>query len=360
MDGKYQALVRKVSELHAIGRPVLIGTATILESQRFASLLSRSSIPFRVLNATNDDQEAAIIAESGAIGAVTISTNMAGRGTDIRLGGRDERDSRRVRDLGGLLVIGTNRHESRRVDDQLRGRAGRQGEPGETCFFISVEDDLLVRYGMGEVIANSNDTTQDGLVTSPRVAQTIAHMQRVIEGESFEIRRTLRRYSIALESQRRQVRDNRRHILTGEERVDTLVRGYSQRLFERLASLLGPEQLEDVDRRIVLRAMDLAWSDHLETVAEIRNNIHLVSMGGFSAFDEFNLRVNQSFQHFAQATKDHILAILRKIDATPNESDVRLQCQFDPSATWTYMINDNPTGDVTMRLSRAIRRVIGR
>ena len=142
---KNQALVREIAASHRSGRPVLVGTASVAESERLAALLAQSGVACRVLNARNDSEEAAFVAEAGMAGAVTISTNMAGRGTDIRLGGHDERDRNRVIALGGLLVLGTNRHESRRIDNQLRGRAGRQGDPGESRFFISVEDDLIHR-----------------------------------------------------------------------------------------------------------------------------------------------------------------------------------------------------------------------
>ena len=148
-EAKERAIVADVTAAHAIGRPVLVGTATVTESEALAGRLRGAGVPCEVLNAKNDAEEAGIVARAGAVGAVTISTNMAGRGTDIRLGGESEADHARVARPGGLYVIGTNRHESGRVDLQLRGRAGRQGDPGESRFFVSLEDDLLVRYGSG-------------------------------------------------------------------------------------------------------------------------------------------------------------------------------------------------------------------
>ena len=186
---KLDALVEEIASQHRRGRPILVGTASITESESLAELLKHNEISCRVLNAANDDQEAEIIAEAGTLGAVTISTNMAGRGTDIRLGGSNESERESVVELGGLYVIGTNRHESRRIDNQLRGRSGRQGDPGESRFFISLEDDLIGRFGARELIrefAVSNDSRID----NPEVARRVAHLQRVIEGQSFEIRQT--------------------------------------------------------------------------------------------------------------------------------------------------------------------------
>ena len=151
-EAKERAIVDEIRRAHATGRPVLVGTSTVTESERLAQRLRGAGVACEVLNAKNDAEEAPIVARAGAFGAVTISTNMAGRGTDIRLGGEREADRDRVAALGGLYVIGTNRHESRRVDLQLRGRAGRQGDPGESRFFVSLEDDLLVRYGIHGLI----------------------------------------------------------------------------------------------------------------------------------------------------------------------------------------------------------------
>ena len=174
-----------------------------------------------VLNAKNDAEEAAIVARAGAPGAVTISTNMAGRGTDIRLGGERETDRDRVAALGGLYVIGTNRHESQRVDLQLRGRAGRQGDPGETRFFVSLEDELLVRYGVrGLIPSRWLPDMSDTPIENPVVRREIARAQRIIEGQNFEIRQTLARYAQVVEEQHRRLTERRRAVLMGEDVPD--------------------------------------------------------------------------------------------------------------------------------------------
>src|SRR5215831_10392553 len=184
-DAKHRSLIAEISRANATGRPVLVGTSSVEESESLARKLSQAGVACRVLNAKNDEAEAEIIAEAGAVGAVTISTNMAGRGTDIRLGGAREEERERVVVLGGLYVIGTNRHESRRIDDQLRGRAGRQGDPGTSRFFISLEDDLIQRYGVVSLIpASHRPVRQPGPITDPVVSREIARAQRIVEGQN--------------------------------------------------------------------------------------------------------------------------------------------------------------------------------
>ena len=187
------------------------------ESEELGSALAARAIPCEVLNAKQDAHEASIIARAGRLGAVTISTNMAGRGTDIVLGGGDIEERDKVAALGGLFVLGTNRHESRRIDDQLRGRAGRQGDPGSSRFFICLEDDLIQRYGVMSLIpAGHRPTPQSGPVEDPIVSREIARAQRIVEGQNFEIRRTLWKYSALVEEQRRIVSDWRQALLAGE------------------------------------------------------------------------------------------------------------------------------------------------
>lgn len=210
--------MEEVRRAHATGRPVLVGTSTVTESERLAERFRSAGVACEVLNAKNDAEEAAIVARAGAIGAVTISTNMAGRGTDIRLGGEGESDRDRVAALGGLYVIGSNRHESRRVDLQLRGRAGRQGDPGESRFFVSLEDDLLVRYGVrGLIPARYMPQRSDAPIEIPVVRREVARTQRIVAGQNLEIRRTLGRYADVVERQYCQLIERRRAILVGED-----------------------------------------------------------------------------------------------------------------------------------------------
>jgi preprotein translocase subunit SecA len=358
-EAKHEAFVHEIGRVHTNGRPVLVGTASVEESEKLAALLAASGIACRVLNARNDKAEAAIVAEAGAPGRVTISTNMAGRGTDIRLGGSEERFRAQVVALGGLYVLGTNRHESRRIDNQLRGRAGRQGDPGETRFFVSLEDDLIRRHGIDELISGPIASARDGTLDDPRVGQNIAHVQRVIEGESFEIRRTLRKYSYVLERQRPAMHERRQSLLAGDD-FPSLLREREPELFGTLAGKFGEAVVCDVERQVTLCQIDRCWSEHLSQVAEIREGIHLVSIGGLNAFDEFNRQVNAAFLELSKHIEEEILSTLRTVRITADGVDLAREGLLGPSSTWTYMINDNPTGDILQRLLRGLkRRMIG-
>src|SRR5678815_5181541 len=213
---KEKALVAEITQIHSTGRPILVGTSSVHESEMLAEQLRKSGIECVVLNAKNDEAEAAIIARAGAVGAVTISTNMAGRGTDIKLG------VAKAVDLGGLYVIGTNRHESRRIDNQLRGRAGRQGDPGTSQFFASLEDDLMVRYGIDHLIPENTileSRNQNTPIDNRAVLEEVDRLQRIVEGQNYEIRKTLALYAVPVEEQRRRVQDWRMAILLKEEPV---------------------------------------------------------------------------------------------------------------------------------------------
>jgi preprotein translocase subunit SecA len=215
-EAKQQALLSKIREVSESGRPILVGTTSVAESEELAADLRATGIDCAVLNARRDEQEARIVAEAGALGAVTISTNMAGRGTDIRLGGRRDKDHDQVAALGGLYVIGTNLHESRRIDDQLRGRAGRQGDPGASRFFISLDDDLFTRYRIADSFGRRWRSAADAApVNSSILRRRVAQAQRFVEGQNFDIRQTLWRYSRFVESQRRIIHNRRRETLSG-------------------------------------------------------------------------------------------------------------------------------------------------
>jgi len=356
-ETKHHELVQEITRLHDSGRPVLVGTASVEESERLASLLAVGGVACRVLNARHDREEAAVVAEAGAPGKVTISTNMAGRGTDIRLGGNDESDREKVVALGGLYVLGTNRHESRRIDNQLRGRAGRQGDPGETRFFVSVEDDLIHRHGMADLFNRSAEIGAGATSDDLDVGRNIAHVQRVIEGESFEIRRTLRKYSYVLERQRRLMHERRQKLLTGAVSPG-LLRERELDLFEKLVEEFGEAVVQKVERQITLCQIDSCWSDYLSHVAEIREGIHLVSIGGLNAFDEFNRQVNAAFRDLSRRIDEEVLSTIRRVRITVDGVDLAQEGLLGPSSTWTYMVNDNPTGDILQRLLRGLKRLV--
>ncbi|MGV2384185.1 MAG UNVERIFIED_CONTAM: accessory Sec system translocase SecA2, partial [Thermobifida fusca] len=207
-EEKEEAVVEKVKEVHATGRPILIGTQDVAESERLAKRLRRAGLECVVLNAKNDAEEAAVIAEAGTYGRITVSTQMAGRGTDIRLGGSDMRDRDRVVKTGGLYVIGYGRYPSSRLDDQLRGRAGRQGDPGGSVFYVSVEDDLITT-NLPEA-KGYRVSSADGEITDPAWKEMVNHAQRIAEGQLLELHRNTWRYNQIIDVQRSVVLEQRR------------------------------------------------------------------------------------------------------------------------------------------------------
>ena len=355
---KGEALVRFVGQLHRSGQPVLVGTADVRESDQLGERLTAANIPCRVLNARNDHEEANIVADAGTFGAVTIATNMAGRGTDIRLGGHEERDVSRIKSLGGLCVVGTNRHESRRIDNQLRGRSGRQGDPGRSRFIISLEDNLLSRFGMAEAIDGvSIDRDSTEPVDDPRVTEKVAHIQRVVEGECFEIRRTLRRYSAVLELQRQEISARRRSFLLDPSPAYILPDAAAER-YDDLVRRFGRVLVQQVERQIALIQIDRCWADHLEQTAEFRDSLHLFSLGGLDPFAEFQRHAGQAYRDLLKRIDDEIVAKFRAVEVTEHGIDLEKEDLVGPSSTWTYMINDHPAGDVFDRLSKSVKRLL--
>lgn len=349
---KQRALVEEVRTQHALGRPMLIGTASVDESEMLARELQKAGIPCRVLNAANDHLEAEIIADAGVLKAVTISTNMAGRGTDICLGGHDRSTADKVAALGGLYVIGTNRNESRRIDNQLRGRAARQGDPGESRFFVSLTDDLISRHGIAELVSSGSDNIGQP-INDAVTANKISHVQRVIEGESFEIRRTLRMYSFLLEYQRRTICKHREELLNGTKTPSALKKRDPER-HQQLVEQWGETMISDAERKVTLIHIDWSWSDHLAHAAEIRENIHLVSLGGFNAFDTYNKEMNLEFHTFLSHVDEKVVETIANATFTADGIDLEKEGLTGPSSTWTFMINDNPRGAVLNQMLRGI------
>ena len=300
---KESAVIEEIRKVHEAGQPILVGTASVEESERLSRQMP--GIPHQVLNARNDEEEAAIIARAGERGAVTISTNMAGRGTDIQLG-------EGVTALGGLYVIGTNRHESRRIDNQLRGRAGRQGDPGSSRFFVSFQDDLLVKYGIEDAALNHDPES----------------VQRIIEGQQLDIRIFLSKYERATEGRRLSMQERRQGILDGSTKCSS-----------------------EVERLVALTTIDDLWSEYLSALADLRGAVQWVSLaggkrdpiqdfyrlGGFDPFREYVKQVDAAFDQLQAAIDQEIPRRLE--DA---ETDA-----IDPSrrgTTWTYITTDQPFG----------------
>jgi preprotein translocase subunit SecA len=314
---KTDALVREVTEAHASGRPVLVGTGSVRESEELADRLHAAGVPCEVLNAKNDEREAEIIARAGRRGAVTISTNMAGRGTDIRLA-----DGAGVRELGGLHVIGTNRHESRRVDHQLRGRAGRQGDPGSSRFFISLEDPLFERYGVREFLPPGRAPGD------PRVLREIDRAQAIIEAQHHSIRRTLCKYSILVELDRRTVRGLRDEAL----RSGTLPADIEE-------ACPGPAA-----RPLVVRAflclLDRFWADHLAFVEQVNEGIDLERYAGRDPGLEYLHRVGRAFEEGLGEVERAVISACGRFAEDSRALSLEALGVSRPSSTWTYQVDD--------------------
>jgi preprotein translocase subunit SecA len=360
LEQKQEAITGEVAAAHGTGRPVLIGTPDVAESEQLARRLSIAGLSCVVLNAKNDAQEAAIVAEAGASGAITVSTQMAGRGTDIRLGcsgGQAQRDQ--VAALGGLYVIGSGRHESSRLDDQLRGRSGRQGDPGGAVYFVSLEDDLITGYAGDQ--APPREVAADGLVSDSRAHWSVGHAQRAAEGANLEIHRNTWRYSKLIEDQRQVVLEHRDRVLRTDAAVTSLARQCPQRHRE-LAADIDADVLTEAARQIVLRHLDRGWADHLAVLAGLREGIHLRALGhgpnpfimALDPLAEFHAEAVKLFARLMEQVEEESAQTFRTVTITSAGAELDAAGLQRPSATWTYLVQDNPFGT---GLDRALRRL---
>lgn len=350
---KNRAIIDEIKAIHDTGQPVLVGTQDVAESEALAEALREYDIDVNVLNAKNDAEEARIIAEAGDIGRVTVSTQMAGRGTDIKLGGADENDHDAVAKLGGLAVIGTSRHRTARLDNQLRGRAGRQGDPGLALFFVSLEDDVVVVGGAGEEVTAR--PAADGSIESKRIRDWIEHCQRVTEGQLLEIHSQTWKYNKLLADQR-DIIDKRRAELLDTDRA-------WQEIFERSAraTLLDKELPRDTlvraAREIMLYHLDLGWSDHLALMDDVRESIHLRAIARETPIDEFHRIAVREFKELAQRAVDNAVDTFNEVPIDADGAHLEEQGLARPSATWTYMVSDNPLAGSGNSLLRGIGNI---
>ena len=350
---KNRAIIDEIKAIHDTGQPVLVGTQDVAESEALAEALREYDIDVNVLNAKNDAEEARIIAEAGDIGRVTVSTQMAGRGTDIKLGGADETDHDAVVKLGGLAVIGTSRHRTARLDNQLRGRAGRQGDPGLALFFVSLEDDVVVVGGAGEEVTAR--PAADGSIESKRIRDWIEHCQRVTEGQLLEIHSQTWKYNKLLADQR-DIIDKRRAELLDTDRA-------WQEIFERSAraTLLDKELPRDTlvraAREIMLYHLDLGWSDHLALMDDVRESIHLRAIARETPIDEFHRIAVREFKELAQRAVDNAVDTFNEVPIDADGAHLEEQGLARPSATWTYRVSDNPLAGSGNSLLRGIGNI---
>lgn len=338
VDEKSRAIVNEIVAINSTGQPVLVGTHDVAESEDLAEALRERGITVNVLNAKNDEDEARIVAEAGDVGRVTVSTQMAGRGTDIKLGGADESDRDAVVERGGLAVLGTSRHRSSRLDNQLRGRAGRQGDPGKSLFFVSLEDDVVKQGGEDESLSARPDA--NGLIDSKRVRDFIAHCQRVTEGQLLEIHAQTWKYNQLLADQRIIIDERRAKLLD----TDQAWRELAERAPERAAELgeVLTEARERAAREIMLYHLDLAWADHLELMDDVRESIHLRAIARETPIDEYHRIAVREFKDLAQRAVDDALDTFKTVLIDSEGAHLEDHGLSRPSATWTYMVSDNP------------------
>ncbi len=346
---KNEGVVDHIIALHATGQPILVGTQDVAESEDLHSRLLRRGVPAVVLNAKNDEEEAAVIAAAGKIGAVTVSTQRAGRGTDIRRGGSeaadDSAEKKAVAELGGLHVIGTGRHPTERLDNQLRGRSGRQGDPGSSVFFSSWEDDVVVAHLEPAKLPLECDET--GRITSPKATTLLDHAQRVAEGRLLDVHANTWRYN-QLIAQQRSIIVERRNTLLSTASAREELRELSPDRYAELTEALGEDSeatLERICRNIMLFHLDRGWADHLAYLSDIRESIHLRALGRQNPLDEFHRLAVDGFAHLAADAIEASQQTFDTANVLDEEPGLDLSKLARPTSTWTYMVHDNPMRD---------------
>ncbi|WP_066290435.1 preprotein translocase subunit SecA [Bacillus sp. FJAT-29937] len=373
IDGKFRAVVEDIAERYKKGQPVLVGTVAIETSEVISKYLTKKGIRHNVLNAKNHGREAEIIANAGEQGSVTIATNMAGRGTDIKLG-------EGVKEIGGLAVIGTERHESRRIDNQLRGRSGRQGDPGVTQFYLSMEDELMRRFGSDNMKSMMERLGMDDSqpIQSKMVSKAVESAQKRVEGNNFDARKQLLSYDDVLRQQREILYTQRNEVLESEnlreivekmittslernveafapnsgddeewnyqglvdyvignllhegditvndlrgkesdEIVDTIFAKVKERYDEK-EDILQPEQMREFEKVIVLRAVDSKWIDHIDAMDQLRQGIHLRAYGQIDPLREYQHEGFAMFEHMIAAIEEDVAKYIMKAEIRNN------------------------------------------
>ena len=333
--GKFQAIANKVKELHKNGQPVLIGTVSIEKNELLSAYLTQAGIPHTVLNAKNHEKEGEIIANAGTRGSVTVATNMAGRGVDIKLGGIPFTNEKyeEVKSLGGLFVLGTERHEARRIDNQLRGRAGRQGDPGETQFFVSLEDDLMRIFGSDRLktMMGRFGIGEDQPIENSFISKTLENAQAKIEGFHFDSRKHTLEYDNVMNHQRNIVYGRRKMILLGstielESFIQSFFKDYPQleSIIEEKKKAFGEGVFFDTVRRIALHINDELWLEHLETMEYTRSSVNLRAYGQREPLIEYKKEGLHLFKEMEAVFREKVFELIKTmhIDGNVNESEV--------------------------------------
>lgn len=344
--GKYQAVIKKVKEVSATGQPVLIGTASIDTNQMLSEALTKAGVVHEMLNAKNHEREGEIIAEAGKKGKVTLATNMAGRGVDIKLGGthatKEEADA--VIELGGLFVLGTERHEARRIDNQLRGRSGRQGDKGETQFFVSMEDALMRVFG-GDRIKSLMGTfgiPDDQAIENKMISRQLEGAQSRIEGFHFDSRKQVLAYDNVLNQQRQIVYERRNRLLNGaKEEVDAVIAEVVALVPETKESIelkkqeYGEVEWNELVRRLCLQMIDILWVEHLEVMQAARSSVNLRAYGQRDPLIEYRKEGIRLFKEMQEIVLHRIAEVIPQLqkEALQKEEEVLTKARIHAQQT---------------------------
>ncbi len=322
--GKFQAIAKKVKELNAKGQPVLIGTVSIEKNELLSAYLKNEGVQHTILNAKNHEKEGEIIAQAGKYGAVTIATNMAGRGIDIKLGGNPIvlEEYEKVKSVGGLFVLGTERHEARRIDNQLRGRSGRQGDPGETQFYVSLEDDLMRVFGSERIktMMGRFGIPEDQPITNGLVSRTLEGAQAKIEGFHFDSRKHTLEYDNVMNHQRNIVYARRQKMLKADkEEIENLItdiildRENAEQIIKEKKEGAGEENFFETVRRIALYTNDTLWMEHLEAMDYLRSSVNLRAYGQREPIVEYKKEGLQMFKQMEEVFKDQVWNLIENM-----------------------------------------------
>lgn len=334
-EAKFKAVAEEVKEKYKIGQPVLVGTTSIEKNEYLDKLLSREGIPHKVLNAKHHEEEGEIIAQAGRKGGVTIATNMAGRGVDIYLGGKPStpEENEEVKKLGGLHVIGTERHEARRIDNQLRGRAGRQGDPGTTQFFVSLDDDVIRIFGGDRIksLMERFNIPEDTPIENGMISKSIESAQGKIEGFNFDARKHILEYDDVLNKQRGTIYSKRVEILEKSEKgelkevVLPLLEkyNYSQEDYEKKEKEVGAENMRQIEKIAGLRVIDNLWIEHLENMESLKDSVRLRAYGQRDPLVEYKKEGYKMFkellENYERMLVESIMRASIKVENTPNQ-----------------------------------------
>ncbi|MGA2417782.1 MAG: preprotein translocase subunit SecA [Candidatus Staskawiczbacteria bacterium] len=303
-NGKFSAVIKEIEELHKKGQPILVGTRSVERNEYLGKLLEVKGIPHNILNAKNHEREGEIIAQAGKKGAVTIATNMAGRGVDIILGGNppSAKITEEVKKLGGLHVMGTERHDARRIDNQLRGRSGRQGDPGSTQFFVSLEDDLMRIFG-GDKIKNlmtALKVPEDEPIQAGMISGAIEGAQEKIEGFNFDARHHLLEYDDVLNKHREIIYKKRKDFLESDNLKEKVLEifekaGIAKEKYEEKEKEIGEENMRQMEKIVCLRVSDMLWQEHLSYMDHIRDSVRLRAYSGRDPLVEYKNEGHRAF-----------------------------------------------------------------